>query len=225
MNGTKGQYDRWFEIIEILKTSQKPVTASKFSFLMRVCERTIVRDIHFLADMHEAPIKRDAATRGYYLSEPTFTLNSGIMSESKLSDLVMAEVMLEALGIMDISKRVRALLYEIGSSQKDVIDNKRAVLSRHIVKAEGDGGAEGHTAVLVRAFTKGQTVRIQHAIEGGSCWRTLSAGRIVVRNGICHVTGQWREQDPRTLEVPVSRILKVQVYLAAPVAAPALLAA
>ena len=212
MKGNKGQMGRWMDIIEILNNSKYPVKGKTLSIMVSVCEKTITRDIKHLNEEHENPIKQDSATHGYYLDEPTFTLNSGFITESKLEDLVMAEILLNMLGLGDVSRKVGHLVDEIGADRKEVINSKRAALSRHIVQDAGSELMRAHTAILVRAFTRGQQVRLQIACGEGSCWRSLSSGRLVVRNGALHVTGKWHDAVGATQEVALSQIFRVQVY-------------
>ncbi len=60
-----------------------------------VSERTILRDIEYMRDMMECPLEYDAGKRGFFYTEPTFSLPSVHIGESELFALCIAERALE----------------------------------------------------------------------------------------------------------------------------------
>lgn len=213
MNGTKGQMSRWIEIMEILKASRMPVSLWTLARDTGVCEKTIMRDLRYLKEVYDAPIGRQANTGAVYLTEPAFILKTGIVSESQLVKLVMAQVLLETMGLIDISKDVGGLIKEIGCGRESALDNNREDLKRSISK-ETEGGVEGANLIgaLMSAFGKGRSVRLRVVKEGVACWRNLHAGQLVFRDKAFYVTGNWEVSGEGEQFVPLAKIDKIMVY-------------
>ena len=49
-----------------------------------VSRRTILRDMEFLRDRYGAPLEYDKDRRGYYYSDPTFVIQSVLLTEGDL---------------------------------------------------------------------------------------------------------------------------------------------
>jgi biotin operon repressor len=213
MNGTKGQMSRWIEILEILKASKRPVSLWALARDLGVCEKTILRDLQYLKDVYGAPIAKQRNTGAVTLTEAAFVLKTGMVSASQLEKLVMAEVLLDAMGLIDISKDVSGLIKEIGCGREAVLDNNREGLKRSISKETAgkvDGG--GLIGALMRAFGNGRSVRLHLGRGSDSCWLNLHAGRLVLRDNAFYVTGNWEGNIELDGHVALSRIDKVMVY-------------
>ena len=60
-----------------------------------VSRRTILRDMEFLRDRYGAPLAYDKVRRGYYYSDPTFVIQSVLLTEGDLFTISTVMPLLE----------------------------------------------------------------------------------------------------------------------------------
>ena len=84
--------ERWERVLHLhrLMSLQRYPNASRAGKELSVADRTIRRDIEWMKDAFRAPVEYDPQRRGYYYSEPAFTLPASVLSRSQLVGLLMA---------------------------------------------------------------------------------------------------------------------------------------
>jgi predicted DNA-binding transcriptional regulator YafY len=85
---------RMLAIHRALKAGEYP-NARTLARRLEVTPRTIQRDITYLGDQLQAPIRYDASRRGYAYTEPSFELPFHTWTESELVALFLAERVLQ----------------------------------------------------------------------------------------------------------------------------------
>lgn len=74
---------RLFQVAEYIKNHHYPNT-TELCREFEVSRSTMMRDIEFLQNRYNAPIEYDFANKGYYYTDPTFTIQSIMLSEGEL---------------------------------------------------------------------------------------------------------------------------------------------
>ena len=74
---------RLFQVADYIKNSHYP-NATELCKKFEVSRSTMMRDIEFLQTRYNAPIEYDFVNRGYYYTDPTFTIQSIMLSEGEL---------------------------------------------------------------------------------------------------------------------------------------------
>lgn len=74
---------RLFQVAEFIKTNYYP-NVPKLCKEFSVSRSTMMRDIEFLQTRYNAPIEYDYINRGYYYTDPTYTIQSIMLSEGEL---------------------------------------------------------------------------------------------------------------------------------------------
>lgn len=74
---------RLFQVADYIKNSHYP-NAPELCKKFEVSRSTMMRDIEFLQTRYNAPIEYDFVNRGYYYTDPTFTIQSIMLSEGEL---------------------------------------------------------------------------------------------------------------------------------------------
>lgn len=74
---------RLFQVAEFIKTNYYP-NVPKLCKEFSVSRSTMMRDIEFLQTRYNAPIEYDSVNRGYYYTDPTYTIQSIMLSEGEL---------------------------------------------------------------------------------------------------------------------------------------------
>lgn len=84
--------ERWERVLHLhrLMSLQRYPNAARAGKDLSVADRTIRRDIEWMKDAFRAPVEYDPQRRGYYYSEPAFTLPASVLSRSQLVGLLMA---------------------------------------------------------------------------------------------------------------------------------------
>ena len=79
----KVKIHRILEIDKYIRAGNYP-NATSLGKIFEVSRATIMRDIEFLRDRYEAPLEFDQQRNGYYYSDPTFFIQSVMLSEGEL---------------------------------------------------------------------------------------------------------------------------------------------
>ena len=74
---------RLFQVADYIKNSHYP-NATELCKKFEVSRSTMMRDIEFLQTRYNVPIEYDFVNRGYYYTDPTFTIQSIMLSEGEL---------------------------------------------------------------------------------------------------------------------------------------------
>jgi predicted DNA-binding transcriptional regulator YafY len=76
-SATRPQYHRLRRILEMIRQGARtslPPNCGHFMRELEVSRRTVMRDLDFLRDDHNAPIAYDDSRKGFALTDPTFKL-------------------------------------------------------------------------------------------------------------------------------------------------------
>jgi len=89
--------ERWERVLHLhrLISLQRYPNASLAARELAVADRTIRRDIEWMKDAFQAPISYNPQRRGYFYSEPAFTLPASVLSRSQLVGLMLSAQALE----------------------------------------------------------------------------------------------------------------------------------
>lgn len=79
----KVKIHRILEIDKYIRSGNYP-NATSLGKKFEVSRATIMRDIEFLRDRYEAPLEYDQTRNGYYYTDPTFFIQSVMLSEGEL---------------------------------------------------------------------------------------------------------------------------------------------
>jgi len=109
MNRTKTQWLRVMELDQKIRTGSFP-NAKSFAKEWGVSAKTIYRDLDFLKDFFNAPIKYDYTQQGYYYSPPSFRLASTLMSKDDLLALALGVRVLEAYRGEEMAEQLKSVL-------------------------------------------------------------------------------------------------------------------
>ena len=84
--------ERWERVLHLhrLLSLQRFPNAARAGKELAVADRTIRRDIEWMKDAFRAPVEYDPQRRGYFYSEPAFTLPASVLSRSQLVGLLLA---------------------------------------------------------------------------------------------------------------------------------------
>ena len=84
---TRPQYHRLQRILELIREGTRTGSLPNCGHFIReleVSRRSLMRDLDFLRDDHHAPIAYDDSRKGFYLTDPTFSLPAGAMPPGRL---------------------------------------------------------------------------------------------------------------------------------------------
>ena len=85
---------RIIEIDRMIRSGSYP-NATTLRKHFEVSRSTIMRDIEFLRDRYNAPLEYDADRNGYYYTDPTFFVQSVMLSEAELFSVSVIQPLLE----------------------------------------------------------------------------------------------------------------------------------
>lgn len=85
---------RIIEIDRLIRSGSHP-NATSLRKHFEVSRATIMRDIEFLRDRYNAPLEYDSARNGYFYTDPTFFVQSVMLSEAELFSVSVIQPLLE----------------------------------------------------------------------------------------------------------------------------------
>ena len=85
---------RLIEIDQMIRSGSYP-NATTLRKRFEVSRATIMRDIEFLRDRYNAPLEYDFVKNGYYYTDPTFFVQSVMLSEAELFSVSVIQPLLE----------------------------------------------------------------------------------------------------------------------------------
>jgi proteasome accessory factor B len=118
MNRTKTQWNRIMALDQKIRDGEFP-NAKSFAKDWSVSSKTIHRDLDFLRDFFDAPIKYNASKYGYYYSSPCFRLASTLMSKEDLLALALGVRVLEAYRGEGMAKKLKSVLKKVSQNLMD----------------------------------------------------------------------------------------------------------
>lgn len=132
MQKFKPQYRRLLFIEGKIKEGKFPNCPS-LAAEWEVSEKTIQRDIDFLRDQLEAPIAYDRLKRGYYYTEPRFSLPAIGLNESDLFAVCAAETVLNQYRNTPLFKKLASVFEKIRAALPDKTTVKPAWMDERIL--------------------------------------------------------------------------------------------
>lgn len=88
---------------------------------LEVSSRTVERDIEFLRDMYNAPIKYNSREKRYYYTEPSFFLKSLFLSESDFFSIAIIEKVLQQYKNTPIEQKLKAIFSKLTALLPDTM--------------------------------------------------------------------------------------------------------
>ncbi len=125
------QFGRIVYIHDRIKQGRYP-NARELAEELEVTTRTIMRDIDYLRDQCRAPLEYDSRRRGFYYSEPTFSLPSLQITEGEVLAVVLSLSLLQAHGGTSLDKAVRSVADKLPHLLPDHVSIDMNGLSRAV---------------------------------------------------------------------------------------------
>jgi predicted DNA-binding transcriptional regulator YafY len=120
--GSKNIYERFIWFDDRVKQKKYPNTTS-LSKQFEVSIKTAQRDIEFMRDRLNCPLRYDSSRKGYYYEDNTFSLPLIYLSSEELSSLLIARKFLQ-----DISEKY------IGDEVSSAIQKITGILKKHMAE-------------------------------------------------------------------------------------------
>lgn len=110
---------RIFQIDSEIKKHSYP-NVPYFMKLFETSRSTIMRDLDFLKDRYDAPLEYDEIKKGYYYTNPNFSINTLLLSEGELFTIYTIIPLLEQYKNTPLESSFKNILYKI----IDLLPNK-----------------------------------------------------------------------------------------------------
>jgi predicted DNA-binding transcriptional regulator YafY len=104
-----------------IRTNSYP-NANTMARTLELSPRTIARKIEFMRDVLDAPIEYDSSRKGYYYSQPNWSLPSLRISEGELLGLAMAQMALHAYRGTPLEAYLTNVAAKIQATLPDTVD-------------------------------------------------------------------------------------------------------
>lgn len=213
MAKVKPQLSRLIFIDQLIRKGAYP-NCSSIAREYEVSSRTIMRDIEYMRDMHEAPIEYDHSKRGYYYTEPNYYLKAIDIKESDLFAICIAEKALEQYAntpiyntLATVFDKIRAFLPETITVNTSWADNHYTFMreSATVIKPE----VWETVSQSLRTHTQ---LRILHQKAGAEkpASRTVDPYHIVNYRGDWYLIGFCHLRNA-ILRFAISRIKKAEL--------------
>ena len=95
MNFNKSQFRRLNELTELIKAGKQSINCLTFAEEWGVCQKTVQRDIDFLRDQMNAPLKYNRNNKSYEFTQPTWSMPSMLVTEGEILSVLLASKVLE----------------------------------------------------------------------------------------------------------------------------------
>ncbi len=118
MERSKAQFPRLLELDRRIRAKEYPNCLS-FSTEWEVSQKTVQRDVDFLRDQLNAPIKYDRDRQGFYYTDTNWFLPALSMSEGDLFTLLVASKALEAYRGAPVAKDLERIFDKIAGLLPD----------------------------------------------------------------------------------------------------------
>jgi predicted DNA-binding transcriptional regulator YafY len=197
----------WFD--ERVRAGDHPGSGSLAAHF-KVSARTARRDIEFLRDRLQAPLRYDAAARGYAYGDPGFYLPSAFFRKDELIALLFARRLFR-----EVKPPLREEAATISDRLEDLFKGTSLGKVEEAVSFDIGRGAETADKVffdLLRAITRRKLVRLRFVSpgEGESADRDVEPLKLRFSPGGWHLIGVSRRLHCARL-YPLSRIRRVEV--------------
>lgn len=141
-----------------------------------VSRATIMRDIEFLRDRYEAPLEYDFSRNGYYYSDPTFFIQSVMLSEGELFTVSTIMPLLEQYKNTPLESSFKKIMEKISMMLPDQVSVDAAFINEE-VKFISDPLPEIDSEIFETIF---RSIKIKQTIKFD--YRSISRQEYSVRN-------------------------------------------
>jgi predicted DNA-binding transcriptional regulator YafY len=121
---TRPQNHRLRRILEIIRQGTRAGSRPNCGHFVReleVSRRTIMRDLDYLRDDHNAPIAYDDSRKGFRLTDPTFRLAPVELTRREVFSFSVARKLLERFEGTPLEMDMRSVLAKIGDSLRGTV--------------------------------------------------------------------------------------------------------
>lgn len=197
----------WFD--ERVRAGRHPGSGA-IAAHFKVSARTARRDIEFLRDRLQAPLRYDAAARGYAYSNPAFYLPLSFFRKDEMIALLFARHLFRKLA-PPLREEAAAISVRLDELFRGTTLGK----AEEAVSFDFAWGAETSDKVffdLLRAITRQRSVRLHFVPsgEGDPADREIEPLKLHFSLGAWHLIGIFRRRKG-TWSFPLSRIRRVEV--------------
>jgi predicted DNA-binding transcriptional regulator YafY len=197
----------WFD--ESIRAGSHPSSADLAAHF-KVSLRTAQRDLEFMRDRLQAPLRYDPAARGYAYGDPGFYLPQAFFRKDEMIALLFARRLFKEIKppLRDEAAAVSARLDELFKAT--ALENAEEAVSFDVGRGSETSGKVFFD--LLRAIIQRRTVQLQFdtAQESGSGGGEIEPLKLHFSHGAWHLIGISRRRKG-ACHHPLSRIRRVEV--------------
>lgn len=156
--------DRLFQIIQILRRSNRPVTSAQLADELEVGKRTIYRDIAHLIGQR-VPIEGEAGF-GYVL-DPRYDMPPLMLTPEEIEAVLLGVQMVEKLGDIAITNAARDVVAKIASTIPSDLLPLIIDPAVGLKPGEGFNGLMVDTRLIRRAAREGKKMKLEYRAANG----------------------------------------------------------
>jgi proteasome accessory factor B len=164
---TRPQYHRLQRILELIREGTRAGSLPNCGHFVRelgVSRRTLMRDLDFLRDDHNAPIAYDDSCRGFRLTDPTFNLPPVQLTRREVFSFSIARKLLERFEGTPLELDMRSVLAKIADSLRGKVSlDLESLTDQFTVLAEDHARVEpGVWQRAGRAINQRERLRVRY---------------------------------------------------------------
>jgi predicted DNA-binding transcriptional regulator YafY len=103
--------------------------ANRLAKQFEVSSRTILRDLEYLQDIYNAPLKYNSSKRGFYYTESTFFIKSIFLSEGELFSIALFDQLLVQYRNTPLEQTLRIVFDKISQSLPEKVSVQSSFLT------------------------------------------------------------------------------------------------
>lgn len=187
---TKSQFERIIALDQQIRAGKYPNCRSfAKQHGIEVSERTVGRDIEYLKDRLQAPLKYDFVRKGFYYTEQTWSLPSLSLSEGELFAVLVASQVLKQYQGTPIAGKLEAVFEKIASALPDKMRLNPALIYNRFsfTNPPAKPVSEKIWTAIVNGLTNQRSVKIAYkAMESAK-----EKERLIDPYHIANLQGEW----------------------------------
>ena len=114
------RYERMLDIDRRIREGEYP-SIDNLAVFWELSDRTIKRDISYMRDRLQAPIEYDARKKGYYYTEPSWSLPAVVLKEGDIFPLILAHHALAQYRNLPATNKLEQVYHKLTQSLGDAI--------------------------------------------------------------------------------------------------------
>jgi len=188
MERTKSQFSRLLALDSEIRDGRYP-NCLTFSVDWEVSQKTVQRDVDFLRDQLQAPIKYDRERKGFYYTDPNWFLPSLSLSEGDLLALLVGSKALESYRGTPVAKDLERIFGKLAEMLPDKLSLKpELVFNRFTFTSPPSKPIDEKVwTTLVRGLLNQRCLRIAYvAMEAKE-----AKDRVIAPYHIANLAGEW----------------------------------